>query len=62
MLYIDLYREKHEQNFLSETTRHRALLFGMKHYLVNLYQVCSNYTPSAKNGPTPGSHALHGLK
>ena len=34
--------------FLSETTRPRALIFGMKHHLVDLYQVCSNYTPGAK--------------
>ena len=62
MLYIDLYREKHENIFLSETTRPKAFIFGMKHHLVNLYQVCSNYTPGAKNGSTPGSHALHRLK
>ena len=29
MLYIDLYREKHEKTFLSETIRPRALIFGM---------------------------------
>ena len=39
MLYIDLYREKHENIFLSETTRPRALIFGMKHHLVDSYQV-----------------------
>ena len=42
---IGLYREKHEKIFLSETIRHRALIFGMKHNLVDLYQVCSNYAP-----------------
>ena len=47
---MGFYREKHEKIFLSETTRPRALIFGMKHYLVDLYQVCSNYTPGAKNG------------
>ena len=26
-----------------------------------LYQVCSNYTLGAKNGPAPGSHFLHKL-
>ena len=35
--------------FLSETTMPRALIFGMKHHLVNLYQVCSNYISGAKN-------------
>ena len=62
MLYIVLYREKHEKIFLSENTRPRALIFGMMHNLVVLYQICSNYTPGAKNGPTPWSHALHRLK
>ena len=40
MLYIGLYREKHEKIFLSEITRPRAILFGMKHYLVVFYPVC----------------------
>ena len=34
-----------EKIFLSETIRPRALIFGMQHDLVDLYQVCSNYTP-----------------
>ena len=50
----DFYREKHEKIFLSETTRPRALIFDMKHHLVNLYQVCSNYGPGAKNDHSPG--------
>ena len=25
-------------------------IFGMLHHLVDLYQVCLNYTPGAKNG------------
>ena len=40
--------------FLSETTRYRALVFGMMCHLVDLYQVCSNYAPGAKNGSVPG--------
>ena len=52
MLYIGLYREQHEK-ILSETTRPRAMIFGMKHYLVVFYPVCSNNTPGAKNGHTP---------
>ena len=55
MFYIGFYREKHEKIFLSETTRPRALVFGMKHHLVDLYQVCS------KMATPPGSHALLGL-
>ena len=47
MFYIDLYREKHEKIFLLKTTRPVALIFGMKHHLVNLYQVCYSYIPGA---------------
>ena len=39
MFYKGLYRENHEKIFLSETARPRALIFGMKHHLVDLYQV-----------------------
>ena len=39
--------EKNEKIFLSETTRPKALVFGMKHHLVDLYQVCLNKTPGA---------------
>ena len=42
--------------FLSETTRPRAVIFGMKHHLVDLYQVCTNYAPGAKNGSAPGGY------
>ena len=28
---------------------------------MDLYQVCSNYSPWAKNGPLQGSHVLHRL-
>ena len=44
--------------FLSETIRLRALIFGMLHHLVDLYQVCSNYAPGAKMAPhqmSPGT-------
>ena len=44
--------------FLSETTRPRALIFGIKHHLVDLYLVCSNYTPGAK-WPHPWGHMLY---
>ena len=37
--YIGLYR-KTQKIFLSETIRPRALIFGMKHHLVDLYQFC----------------------
>ena len=61
IVHIGLYRENFEKIFLSETIRPRALIFGMKHHLVSLYQVCSNYIPGAKNGPTQGSHFYIGL-
>ena len=43
---------------LSETARPRALIFGMVHHLVDLYQICSNNGPWAKSGPVLGSHVL----
>ena len=66
-----LNREKHGKIFLSESIRSRALIFGMQHHLVDLYQICSNYAPGAKmalhlgpgakNGPASKSHVLHRL-
>ena len=55
MVYIGLYREKHEIIFLSETTRTRALIFGMKHYLASgpLPSLFKLY-PWAKNGRALG--------
>ena len=38
----------------SETAKPRALIFGMKHCLVDLYQVCSNGGPWLQNGPAAG--------
>ena len=38
------------KNLLSNT--YRALIFGMEHHLVDLYQVCSNNAPGVKNGLT----------
>ena len=37
-----------ENKILSETTRPKALIFGMLQNLVGLYQVCSNYDTMAK--------------
>ena len=47
--------------FLSEITRHRVIIFGMYHHLVDIYQFCSNYVPGAKTDPALGSHVLHRL-
>ena len=49
MLYTGIYMEKRKKKILPETTTRRALIFGMKHHLVDLYQVCSNYAPVAKD-------------
>ena len=40
--------------FFSETRRHIALIFGMQHLQVDLYQDCSYDVPGVKTGPTPG--------
>ena len=52
---------KREKIFLSEPTRPKALIFGMKHHLVNLYQACSNYVIGAKLSFPPGLHVSHRL-
>ena len=49
---------KNFKNLLPETTRPSALIFGMNHHLVVLYQVCSNYAPGAKIAP-PGGHMFY---
>ena len=49
-----LLKGKHENIFLSATRGPRALIFGTKHHLVDLCQVCLYYTPEAKNGSAPG--------
>ena len=62
MFYIPvgLYREHVKKNFLFETSRPRALVFGMRHHLVDFYRVCSNYIPGAIFSPQ-GSNVLHRL-
>ena len=42
--------------YFSETRRLRALIFGMWHLIIDLYQVYSNYAPRVKTGPTPGDN------
>ena len=53
-VFYKLIKGKHEKIFLSETTRYRVLIFGMKRHLVDLYKVCSNYAPWAQNGTALG--------
>ena len=52
---------KYEQIFLSGNTEPKTLKFGMYHHLVDFYQVCANYAPGAKNGPTLGSRVYASL-
>ena len=42
-----------KENF-SENRKCRALIFGMKHLLVDLYQDCSYDAPGVKTGLAPG--------
>ena len=58
MFSIGLNREQHEKIFSSATIRPRALIFGKKYHLVDLYQVCSNYSPWVINGPALGVTCL----
>ena len=61
MFHIGLYSEKHELIFLSEIIRPRALIFGMKHHLVDLYHVCSNYYLGQKMAPPQGLYVYNRL-
>ena len=47
MCYVELYDFRlpglYIYIFVSETTKHKSLIFGMKNNMIALYQVCSNY-------------------
>ena len=58
-IYNGLYRENMKKIFLSETTRPRALIFGILYYLVDLLHIMSL---GPKMGPPCGSHDLHRLR
>ena len=47
-------RRKILKFFFSETRKCRALIFGMKHLLEDLYQDCSYDAPGVKTGLAPG--------
>ena len=47
-------RRKILKFFFSETRKCRALIFGMKHLLVDLYQDCSYDAPGIKTGLATG--------
>ena len=50
-----------KQSSFLKPFRPRALLYGLKDHVVNLYQDRTKFTPGAKNFPTPGSHISMGL-
>ena len=43
---------------LKKSSRHKLLLFGMQHCLVDLYKVCANHVHRIKIGPAPGVTCL----
>ena len=47
-------RRKTLKFFFSEIRKFRALIFSMKHLLVELYQDCSYDAPGVKTGLAPG--------
>ena len=52
MFYIGLKRESMKKSSCLKPQ-------GMKHHLVDLYQVCSNYAPGAKKFPRPRGHMFY---
>ena len=52
--WLDECRQQFALNIFPETARPRASIFGMKHCLVNLYQVYSNSAPRVQTGPAAG--------
>ena len=61
MFYIGLYRENMKKSSCLKPQGLKHLILGILHHLVDHYQVCSNYTPGAKNGSARGLHVLHRL-
>ena len=47
-------RRKTLKFFFSETRKCRALIFGMKHLLVDMYLDCTYDAPAVKTGLAPG--------
>ena len=45
--------DSQDENLKSSSLKPEAI-FGMQHHLVDLYQVCSNFTHVAKIGPSWG--------
>ena len=56
--YIGSYRDKHEKKILSETVCHRALIFGIKHHLVDSTKFVQIMPLVPKMGP-PGGHMFY---
>ena len=47
-----IIQQKPSKFFSSQTTSHRAQIFGMQHCIVDLYQDCPNYVPRIKISST----------
>ena len=61
MFYIGLYKKHMKKSSCLKPYGLKLGYLVQWHHLVDLYQVCSNYAPEAKNGPSPASHDLHWL-
>ena len=46
-------KKENSKCFFSETGRRRALIFGILHFLVDFYKVCSYDAPGVKSGSAP---------
>ena len=49
-------KKKTSKFFLSETGTLRVLIFGILHFLVDFFQVCSYDASRIKTGPAPEHH------
>ena len=59
MFHTGLYRVNLKKIFSSETARPIEPWYLVCSITLDLYQVCINYAPWAKNGPTRGGHMFY---
>jgi hypothetical protein len=57
IVFVDMYIVK--KIILSELTKARSYIFGMRHFEVDHYQDCSNYRNEVKICPAPGVIDFH---
>ena len=50
-VFLCVHLRKTLKNLLSENAMPRSLIFGMVHYLVDLFKIASNFGPGPKSGP-----------